>query len=172
MKTLSISNLQIFFNWHKTGFLSEKQDDMKAFKNSKIFVVDDNELTGMVFEQSIRANGFQNITCFKDGLSCLNALTDEPLVVFLDQNMDDMNGLEVLKKIKRFDPDIYVIFVSGQGEIETATSALKLGAFDYIVKGDDDTKKINAVLRKIEEIQDLLSSQKTNIFKTFLGLIV
>ncbi|MFQ3326617.1 MAG: DNA-binding NtrC family response regulator, partial [Salibacteraceae bacterium] len=87
-------------------------------------------------------------------------------------DMGTMDGLEVLKKIKRFDPDIYVVFVSGQEEIETATKSLKIGAFDYIVKGPDDTQKIEEVLIKINNVQEMLKSRKRGPIRKFLSLIL
>ncbi|MGB0404296.1 MAG: response regulator [Salibacteraceae bacterium] len=146
--------------------------ELENFKNQKVFVVDDNEMTALLYEQFIRNLGFNNIESYNDGMSCLNALIDEPKIIFLDHDMGNMNGLEVLKKIKRFDPDIYVVFVSGQEQIETATQALKIGAFDYIVKGANDTLKIKEVIIKIKNVQEMLQTRKRGPIRKFLSLML
>lgn len=145
---------------------------LENLKNQKVFVVDDNEMTALLYEQFIQNLGFTDVSSFTDGMSCLNALTNEPQIIFLDHDMGTMNGLEVLKKIKRFDPDIYVVFVSGQEEIETATRSLKIGAFDYIVKGPEDTRKIEEVLQKIANVQEMLRTNNRGPIRKFLSLIL
>ena len=69
------------------------------FKDQKVFIVDDNEMTALLYEQFIRNLGFEEVTTFNDGMSCLNALIDEPKIIFLDHEMGTMDGLEILKKI-------------------------------------------------------------------------
>ena len=66
----------------------------------------------------------------------------DPKVIFLDYQLGDVNGLEILKKIKAVNPDTFVFFMSGQDKIEIAVNALKFGAIDYIIKNDDAKDKI------------------------------
>ena len=66
--------------------------------------------------------------------------------------MEPLNGLEVLRKIKRFNPNIYMVLLSGQDDMEVAVNALKYGAFDYIIKGKNDLAKIETVLAKIQTV--------------------
>lgn len=146
--------------------------DTNKHLQQKIFLVDDNEMTCLLYEQFIRNLGYTDVTSFQDGLKCLNSLTEEPHIVFLDQNLGEMKGIEIIRKIKRFDPNIYVVFVSDQQEIETAVQSLKLGAFDYIVKGDGDTQSIEVVLNKIKHVQEMLSSNSKNPLKKFLSLLL
>jgi len=127
--------------------------------NYKVFVVDDDQFTLNWYTQFIGSVGDYNVTSFDNSLSCLNNLTQEPHIIFLDHRMDHLSGLEVLRKIKRFNPNIYVVFVSGQDDIQVAVSALKLGAFDYIIKGDGDLQKITDVLKRISDIQNLLHNR-------------
>ncbi len=57
-----------------------------------------------------------------------------PDVVFLDIWMDGDDGISVLEKIKKMDPEIDVIIMSGHGSVETAVKSIKLGAFDFLEK--------------------------------------
>lgn len=58
-------------------------------------------------------------------------------LVLLDFRMPGMNGLEVLQEVKRINPEIDAIIITAYGTIETAVSAMKAGARDYITKPVD-----------------------------------
>ncbi|MBK6497100.1 MAG: response regulator [Saprospiraceae bacterium] len=117
----------------------------------KIFVVDDDVFTSAIFKQHLQNLGYDDITCFSGGTLCLNHLQERPDVILPDHEMGDLTGFDVLIKIKRFDPNIYVVMVSGQEDMMTAIDSLKYGAFDYIIKGDDTTYKITKVMERIEK---------------------
>lgn len=126
----------------------------------KIFLVDDDLFSLNYNQQELHNSGFDDISLFLNGTVCLNNLHLKPDVIFLDHNMDTMTGFEVLKKIKRFDPNINVIIVSGQETIKTAVDALKYGAFDYIMKGDNEIEKMKNAIERIKNIR--LEIQKSN----------
>ena len=140
---------------------------METANSLKIFLVDDDQFSLGIYEQYIRNLGYNDLQIFDNGTSCLNKLTDQPDVIFLDHGMDILNGIEVLKKIKRFNPNIFVVFVSGQEDIQTAVNSLKYGAFDYIVKGQNDKERFQKVLTKILEVRELLKKKE----KSFLQKI-
>ncbi len=138
---------------------------MEQNKSFKIFLVDDDPFCLGMYEQCIRNLGYSDVQCFDNGTACLNHLTSHPAVIFLDHSMDILPGLEVLKKIKRFNPDIYVVIISGQEDVQTAVNSLKYGAFDYIVKGAGEEQRIARILDKIHEVQFLLAKRSTGILK-------
>lgn len=138
---------------------------MEANKNFKIFIVDDDTFSLNLFEQNIRNLGYNDVTTFNNGTDCLNSLSQKPNVIFLDHNMDVLPGFEVLKKIKRYDPNIYVVMVSAQEDLKTAVNSMKYGVFDYIAKGDNEHKKMENVLLRISEIQETLRKQNSFIKK-------
>lgn len=140
--------------------------------DQKIFIIDDDPFTTALYEQSLANLGYTDVSSYNEGLLSLNDLIQEPKIIFLDQNMDDITGLEMLRKIKRFDPNIYVVMVSGQEDIETAVKALKIGAFDYIVKGEGDIEKINQVLLKISNVQEMLKRSNKGPIRKFLSFVV
>ena len=135
----------------------------------KIFLVDDDSFCLNIYRQHLINIGYTDIALFAIGTDCINSLTQQPDVIFLDHGLEILNGIEVLKKIKRFNPDIYVVFISGQENIETAVTSLKYGAFDYIVKDGKELEKITDVLVKIQKVQQLLESSRPSLIKRFLS---
>jgi DNA-binding NtrC family response regulator len=138
---------------------------------SKIFLVDDDIFYLSLLEQRLINFGHENLSTFTSGVDCLNALDEKPEVIFLDHQMDTFTGYEVLKKIKRFDPNIFVVMISAQEDIKTAVDTLKHGAFDYILKSDEDEHKIGEVLDKIAQVKELQSRRKPGILKSIFGAI-
>lgn len=126
-------------------------------RDLKVFVVDDNAFCRELYTQHLRNIGFYDIHQFDNGEDCLNSLVLEPNIIFLDHEMTGMNGLETLRRIKRYNPDIYLVIVSGQDNMQVSLNALNYGAFDYIIKGDHDEDMISKVTEKILSIINLLS---------------
>jgi DNA-binding NtrC family response regulator len=92
-------------------------------------------------------------------------------VIFLDHHMDDISGFEVLKKIKRFDANIFVVMLSGQESMATAVDSLKFGAFDYIIKGDNALSRITDVMNRIVAIQEMMDKAKPSVWKKIAAII-
>jgi len=136
-----------------------------------IFLVDDDPFYIELLKQRLLTKGFERISTFLNGVDCLNALSSKPDVIFLDHNMDTFSGYEVLKKIKRYDPNIFVVMVSGQEDIKTAVDSLKHGAFDYILKSDDEETKISEVLSKIEKVKELQTRRKPGLLKSIFSIV-
>jgi len=144
---------------------------MEPTKNFKIFLVDDESYCLHLYKQYFNNLGYDDVTSFNNGPDCLNYLTRQPDVIFLDYGMDDISGIDVLKKIKRFNPDIFVVFLSGQENIDTAVNALKFGAFDYIVKGTGDMLKLTKVLNKINDVKELMRAESPTLINKLLAFL-
>jgi two-component system nitrogen regulation response regulator NtrX len=121
-----------------------------------ILIVDDeqsilNSLSGLLTDE-----GFEVITA-SNGYECLKKIDREyPDLVLLDIWMPGIDGIETLKEIKKHNPRLPVIMVSGHGTIETAVTATKYGAFNFIEKPISIDKVIVAInnalnFRKLEE---------------------
>ncbi len=144
---------------------------MEKTNKFKIFLVDDDSFCMGVYLQHLGNLGYRDVTGFDNGPECLNHLTRQPDVIFLDHDMNHLTGIEVLKKIKRFNPDIFVVFLSGQEMIVTAVNALKYGAFDYIEKGDFTLEKMTKVLTKIGEIKGVLKKENSSLINKLLSYL-
>jgi two-component system nitrogen regulation response regulator NtrX len=99
------------------------------------------------FEVTTAANGYEALKKIE---------TESPDLVLLDIWMPGIDGIETLKEIKKDNPNIQVIIITGHGTIETAVSATKLGAFDLIEKPLSIDKIIVAInnalnFRRLEE---------------------
>jgi DNA-binding NtrC family response regulator len=126
----------------------------------KVFLVDDDPYCLRLYGRMLNNLSVTRIHCFSKSSDCLEQLTSQPDLIFLDYNMDNLNGIDILKKIKRFDPNIPVIFISGQKEIKVAVNALKYGAFDYLTKENVDEPKIKHCLDKVLQIKELMARKK------------
>ena len=105
----------------------------------KIFIVEDDPFYANLIEYVLELNPDNDIHKFETAQDVLNQLHLQPDVVTVDYTLPDMNGDDLLKKIKARNKDTKVIIISSQQDISTAITLLKEGAYDYIVK-DDDTK--------------------------------
>lgn len=151
--------------------LVSKRKKMETIFNQKIFLVDDDAFSREIYHQHLQNMGCTQVQVFENGTDCLDALTAEPRVIFLDHRMDILNGVDVLKKIKRFNPNIYVVFLSGQDNIRVAVNSLKYGAFDYIVKGEQEARMMEQCLLKIQELNQITRRQRKGIFQKLASLI-
>ena len=113
--------------------------------DAHILIVDDEVDFREVLAEIITRSGYVVHTA-ADGFEAINLVQELDFeVALVDFLMPKMNGLELMKELKQIDQDIAVIFVTGQGSIESAVNAMKEGAYDYI------TKPI-----KFEELENLL----------------
>ena len=136
-----------------------------------IFIVDDEELITKSLVRSLEKLGYEDIRTFNNGTDCVNALNQNPFLVLLDYQMEGLDGFDVLKKIKRYNPNTYVIMMSSQSDIENAVETLKFGAFDYIVKGDSDVTKIQLDLERIFKIEEKILSPRKSLFSKLFNFL-
>ena len=111
-----------------------------------ICLVDDEPGILKTLSELLEDEGYQ-VTSAKSGMDALDVIRqDPPDLVFLDIWMPDLDGLEVLKRVRQQFPHMLVIVMSGHGSIETAVQATKLGAYDYLEK-PLDSEKITILVR-------------------------
>jgi two-component system response regulator AtoC len=103
----------------------------------RILVVDDDESIRIMLSAVLGKEGFE-VICANDGLRALEIFrTISPDVVLMDVRMPEMNGLQALEEMRKLRKDTTVIFMTAFAAVETAVQAIKLGAFDYIIKPFD-----------------------------------
>lgn len=116
-----------------------------------IHVIEDNEWYNKLLVHNLSLNPDYIVKSFHTASGFFKYIGEAPDVVTLDYRLPDMDGSEVLQKIKTLNSDCEVIIISEQDNISTAVELLKQGAYDYIVKEKD--------------IQDRLLSTVNNIRK-------
>jgi two-component system, OmpR family, response regulator len=105
----------------------------------KVFLVDDDAVFLKLMEiEYLRGIEF-TIETYPSGEVCIENLHHRPDVIVLDYHLDGtdknaMNGMETLDKIKAYNPDIPVVILSSQDDIDVALNCVNHKAFDYVVK--------------------------------------
>lgn len=117
-----------------------------------ILVVDDSPSAQKMMTGVLQKKGYR-ITCAATGEEALKKFQGEEFdLVITDIILPGMSGLTLLKLMKESKPDIDVIIISGNASSFTAIKALRLGAYDYIIKPvDDETILYNVVERTLEK---------------------
>jgi DNA-binding NtrC family response regulator len=104
---------------------------MKALK---ILVVDDEQLIRWSFEKQLSSRGYKVLSA-ADGEAGIKLFElNDPEIVFLDNKLPGIQGLDVIPRLKSLRDDTNIIFMTAYGSIDTAVNAMKLGAVDYINK--------------------------------------
>jgi CheY-like chemotaxis protein len=119
---------------------------------SSILVVDDSAVFRKMIVELLLKRGY-NVSSASSGEEALRLLESATFqLVLTDIILPGMSGLSLLKLIKELNPDIDVVIVSGNDSSFTAIKALRLGAYDFIVKPvDDETILYNVVERTLEK---------------------
>lgn len=116
-------------------------------QNIKVLIADDEVEFASTLQTRLNLRKFKTMMT-NSGKATLAALTeDQPDVLVLDLKMPDLDGLEVLARVKETYPAIQVIILTGHGSFEAGREGMELGAFDYIMKPVD----LNLLISKIEE---------------------
>jgi DNA-binding NtrC family response regulator len=101
---------------------------------AKILIVDDEEIVLKSCRKILGSDKYDIFTALS-GREAIDLLAKEPIdVVITDIKMPGMDGMELLNRIKKDNPDILVIMITGYSTVQSAVQAMKLGAFDYIPK--------------------------------------
>ncbi|MGM0565313.1 MAG: sigma-54-dependent transcriptional regulator [Bacteroidota bacterium] len=124
-------------------------------KPFKIFIVEDDKIFAKMLSYHLSLNPDIQTEIYYSGKDFLDNLYKGPDMVSLDYNLPGLSGMEILDKIKKFDPDLPVVIVSGQQDINTAVSLFKKGVYDYIVKDDDTKERLWNITNKVKEKDDL-----------------
>src|SRR5690606_1692853 len=117
----------------------------------RVFVVDDDKYYSRLLSRQLERNGAFEVQTLRSGEELLERLDKDPHLILLDVMMPGMGGIETLRRIVERKPHIHVIIVSAQGAVEVAVEAMKMGAYDYITKGQDDLIKLDTVVKHVQE---------------------
>jgi len=102
-----------------------------------ILVIDDEKNLRWALQRGLSAEGHRVVAAATGGEGLELAAREPPDLVILDLRLPDLDGIEVLKRLRSADPRRPVIMITAHGAIETAIRAMKEGAYDYVTKPFD-----------------------------------
>ena len=98
-----------------------------------IYIIDDEETIREGLSTSLEDD--YQVSSFMDAEMAIDEISKHvPDLVLLDVGLPGMNGIDALREIKRLYPEILIIMITAYEDLDTVISAMKLGAYDYIVK--------------------------------------
>jgi two-component system, OmpR family, response regulator len=114
--------------------------------SSGIFIVEDNLLYQQLIARELE--GFGPLFFYTTGEHCIANICRRPSIVVLDYNLDgEINGLETLEEIRKFDPSIFVILFSSQKEIHSSENQRRYGSFDFLEKKEQSFSILKQLLQ-------------------------
>jgi len=140
-----------------------------------VFVLDDEPGVREIVARVLRGAGVR-ICCFDNPAACLARLRSQTCSLLItDLKMPDMDGIEVLIRVKRLAPWVPVLVISGYGDIPTAVKAMKAGAVDFIekpFKKKDLTDKVKSILQQSASTDTSLDKPLTQTETSVLMLVL
>jgi DNA-binding NtrC family response regulator len=116
----------------------------------RILIVDDEERFRNTMCKLLTVEGFEASTA-GSGAQALDELRQRPYdVVILDVRMPEMTGVQALAQIRKTDPEIEVIIMTGYASVDTAKEIMKIGAYDYLLK----PYSVRELIEKIDAAYD------------------
>lgn len=128
---------------------------------TKILIVDDEKNTREAIRDGLSKQGDKDVFVAENGKDALRIAEDEPIdLVLTDLKMPDMDGVKLLRELKKHDANLVVVMMTAYATVDTAVEAMKLGAYDYIQKPFrmGDIKRI--VAKALENRSLLLENAK------------
>ena len=126
-----------------------------------VMVVEDEETLRLVFSQVLSEDGFR-ITEAASGEEALALIShDVPHIVVTDIRMGGMSGLQLLDEIKKSHPDTQVIILTSHASVDLTITALRSGAYDYLLKPVDELDIISTTVSRAAEKVHLIHENRS-----------
>jgi DNA-binding NtrC family response regulator len=127
----------------------------KEVFNPRILVVDDETIVCESCQRILEEEGYE-VECAYGGKEAFEKVKADPFdIVITDLKMPGIDGMEVLRTLRKDYPDVVVVMITGFSTVETAVEAMKLGAFDYIPK-PFTPDEVSVVVKKALEKRNLM----------------
>ena len=129
---------------------------------SRILIIEDEEAIRRVLVKILsEENASYELFEASDGVSGLNMVKNNNFdLILCDIKMPKMDGVEVLENIKKIKEQIPIVMISGHGDLETAISTMRLGAYDYISKPPDLNRLLNTVRNALDRQKLIFENKK------------
>ena len=118
---------------------------------ARILIVDDDKQICTILSDLAKKEGLEADVAY-EGEKALKAVhSGAPDLMLVDIMLPDIDGLEVLRRVKEFDPELPVVFITGHADPRGAVKAIKAGAHDYLAKPFDNHEVIRVIHRALAE---------------------
>ncbi|MDE5422330.1 sigma-54 dependent transcriptional regulator [Ancylomarina sp. DW003] len=135
---------------------------------NKILIIDDDPTICIMLQGLLNKKGFDTEIAFSANEGLKKFSTFKPDLVISDFRLPDINGLDLLKEIKKLNPQIPVIIMTSYAEIRTAVNAIKLGAYEYITKPlnpEEILVLINSAIEKSKLVEKADKKKKVEFIR-------
>jgi len=123
--------------------------------HTRILIADDEEVMRDSLSDWLREDGY-DVIAVASGAEAVEKVKSEPWsVLMVDLKMPGMDGMEVVRQVKKISPELPIIMVTAYATVDTAVQAMKEGAYDYIAK-PFDPEQVGLAIRKIIAHQEVL----------------
>jgi DNA-binding NtrC family response regulator len=116
----------------------------------KVFLIEDNQTEGMLLKLALSSNPDLDIEHFTNAKDMFEKINEKPSIALVDINLPDINGLELIQKLKAQLPEIKIIVISAQRDVDMIAQIQEEVVYNYLVKSEG----VLAYLKKV--ISDLL----------------
>lgn len=144
-------------------------------RKRKILIADDNRDVNNAVRDILREHDFDAVQTFDCKQTIKRFAEEHPDLVFLDYHMPEGDGVDVLKQIKSYDPNVPVVFITGQGSEEIAVQSMKAGADDYITKPFSLHDIVDHARKLIREsdvrIENIRLKERLDSYREYLATI-
>jgi len=117
----------------------------------KILVVDDEENMRWILTNVLKKAGYRVITADDGKKAVQKVIENDPDIILLDIKMPEMDGIQVLERVRELNPSIPVIIITAFADVKNAVQAMKLGAHDYLIKPFDNSELLLIIERALEK---------------------
>lgn len=129
---------------------------------SKILIIEDEEAIRRVLVKILteESKDYQVLEA-SDGLTGVEAIKKDDFdLILCDIKMPKMDGVEVLEAAKKIKPEIPIVMISGHGDLDTAVSTMRLGAYDYISKPPDLNRLLNTIRNALDRKELVVENKR------------
>jgi two-component system, sensor histidine kinase and response regulator len=148
----------------------------KSDLENTVFVIDDDEIIRLSCEQILQKTGYK-VETFGNGHEGIERLKEvRPPLLLVDIKMPELDGFEVIRRVRKIDPDIVIVVITGYATIETAVDAMKTGAYDFLPKPFTPSELRLIIARGFERWRlakeaQLLRYEKEEVERKFVTLV-
>src|SRR5512139_2846612 len=149
---------------------------ISATQENVIFVIYDDEIIRLSCEQILRKSGYK-VETFGNGYEGIERLKQaRPPLLVVDIKMPELDGFEVIRIVRKIDPEVVIVVITGYATIETAVDAMRMGAYDFLPKPFTPSELRLIIERGFERWRlaretQLLRKQKEEVERKFVTLV-